>query len=119
VSDEITGATRHGGDRSFQRDVTWEAVRHVVRNGVPTPQENGNTKHVGRHPSIPDHLITVVVSPKKEIVTTFKTHSPIAAIESQQRAKAQADRERVTKSKSRQAEQLAKKRARTPKPKNK
>lgn len=119
MSEDLTGATRHGGDRSFQRDVTWEAVKHVVRSGVPTPQENGNTKHVGRHPSIPDHLITVVVNPRKQIVTTFTTHSPVAKIESQQRAKQNAERERVTKSRARQAEQLAKKRARTPKPKNK
>lgn len=121
MADEIAGgASRHGGDRSFERDITWEAVKHVVRAGIPTPQENGNIKHVGRHPSIPDHTITVVTTPHpKRIVTVFKTHSPVAKLISEQRAKEGAERERANKSKARQAEQLAKKRARTPKPKNK
>jgi hypothetical protein len=122
MSDEVVagGASRHGGDRSFQRDVDWETAKHVVRYGVPTPQENGNIKHVGRHPKNPDHLVTVITTPHpKRIVTVFKEHSPIAKIESEQRKQQGEEKAKADLSRKRQAEQLAKKRARTPKPKNK
>lgn len=122
MSDEIVagGASRHGGDRSFQRDVDWETAKHVVRFGTPTPQDNGMVKHVGRHPKDPDHLVTVVTTPHpKRIVTVWKEHSPIERLVSQQRQQEAQERQRKTTSKARQKEQLEKKRARTPKPKNK
>jgi hypothetical protein len=117
----------HAGDRSFERDMNWAAVQHVVKHGAQTQQDNGNIKHVGYHKSDTDHEYTVVTTPHpKHIVTVFKNYKPLEKLlsERQQREKAEAsargaEKERANTTARRQALQREKKRLRSAKNNNK
>lgn len=119
--------TRHAGDRSFQRDMNWEAVQHVVKHGAQTLQDNGHIKHVGYHNSDTDHEYTVVTTPHpKKIVTVFKNYKPLEKLlsERQQRDKADAaargaEQQKANNSARAQKLQKQKKRLRSAKANNK
>jgi hypothetical protein len=119
--------TKHAGDRSFERDMSWPAVQHVIKHGAQTQQDDGTIKHVGYHKSDTDHEYTVVTTPHpKEIVTVFKNYQPLEKLlsERQQANKAEAsakgaEKERANTSARRQALQREKKRLRSAKNNNK
>lgn len=116
--------SRHAGDRSFERNIDATLANHVIRTGGQTVQENGNILHVARDPNNIDHVIKVITTPHpKKIVTVIRdTSRPFseeqASAKEEVKAKAEAA-ERVNRSKRNRKAQLEKKRARTPKPKNK
>lgn len=93
-------------------------IAHVTRVGVKTTQPNGDIIHKGRTPSSPDHEITVVTRGGKVMSATAKLN-PLRQVILQKKIEEGAAKAKADLSKSRQKEQLAKKRARTPKPKNK
>jgi len=113
--------SRHAGQRSFQRNVTWAHVKHALANGRVTKAENGNLIHDARDPENPEHVIRVVTSPdRKTIVTAIRRENMGNPAQSAQQAK---EREQAQKAKEqttaqRQAAQLAKKHKRNP-PKSK
>lgn len=117
----------HAGDRSFERDMSWPAVQHVIKHGQQTLQDNGNIKHVGYHKSDTDHEYTVVTTPHpKDIVTVFKNYQPLEKLlsERQQANKDEAsargvEQEKTNTSARRQKLQLKKKRLRSAKNNNK
>ena len=109
--------SRHAGDRSFQRNVTWEHVKLALTSGRVTQGENGNLIHEVRHPDNPEHVVKVVTSAdRKKIVSVMvKENQGNPALSAQQaKEKANAERLRQQTSAQRQAEQLAKKRRRNP-----
>ena len=109
--------SRHAGDRSFQRNVTWEHVKLALTSGRVTQGENGNLIHEVRHPDNPEHVVKVVTSPdrKKVVSVMVKENQGNPALSAQQaKEKANAERLRQQTSAQRQAEQLAKKRKRNP-----
>lgn len=87
-------------------------INYAQGVGTKTTLPNGDIKHVSRHPSSPDHEITVI-SRGKQVMKATVAHKPMAEITRQKKqaegqAKAKAD-----KSKAAKAAQLAKKRARS------
>jgi len=119
--------TKHAGDRSFERDMSWDAVQHVIKHGAQTLQDDGTIRHVGYHKSDTDHEYTVVTTPHpKEIVTVFKNYKPLEKLlsERQQRDKDDAaargaEQQRVNNSARAQKLQKQKKRLRSAKANNK
>lgn len=80
--------------------------------GVKTPLSNGDVLHTHRHPSSPDHQITVVTR-NKRVMSSNVVYKPFKEVEAQRKkaigeAKAKADRTKAAK-----ASRLAKKRARS------
>ena len=109
--------SRHAGDRSFQRNVTWEHVKLALTSGRVTQGENGNLIHEVRHPDNPEHVVKVVTSAdrKKVVSVMIKENQGNPALSAQQaKEKANAEKLRQQTSAQRQAEQLAKKRRRNP-----
>jgi predicted RNA-binding protein with RPS1 domain len=109
--------SRHAGDRSFQRNVTWEHVKLALTSGRVTQGENGNLIHEVRHPDNPEHVVKVVTSAdrKKVVSVMIKENQGNPALSIQQaKEKANAEKVRQQTSAQRQAEQLAKKRRRNP-----
>lgn len=116
--------SRHAGDRSFERDIDATLANHVIRTGGQTIQPNGHIMHIARDPNNIDHIIKVVTTPHpKKIVTVIRdTSRPFAEEQAEAKAEGTARgeaKEKVNRLKRNQKNQLAKKRARTPKPKNK
>lgn len=93
-------------------------ISFATRRGARSVLPNGDVQHVSRHPDSVDHVITVVTRGNKVMSSNvaLKPMQQEVKIQKQKDAevKAKADR-----SKAAQKAQLAKKRARTPKPKNK
>jgi hypothetical protein len=117
-------ASFHAGDRSFERDVDYRLAKDTVEKGSSKLQKGGLILHERRDPNNIDHVIKVVTTPHpKKIITVIRdTTRPFA--EEKALAKAKAGEEGVVKSskdksKANRKAQLEKKRARTPKPKNK
>ncbi len=115
------GASRHAGDRSFERNVTWEHVKLALTSGRVTKAENGNLVHDVRDPDNAEHVIRVVTSPdRKKIVTAIRRQNmgnpSLSAEQAKQRE--QAQKVKAQTSAQRQAAQLAKKHLRNP-PKSK
>ena len=111
------GASRHAGDRSFQRDVTWQHVKLALTSGRVTKGENGNLVHDVRDPDNAEHVIRVVTSPdRKNIITAIRRENMGNPAQSLEQAKQRetAAKQRQQTSAQRQAEQLAKKRRRNP-----
>jgi hypothetical protein len=110
-------ASGHAGDRSFQRDVTWQHVKLALTSGRVTKGENGNLVHDVRDPDNAEHVIRVVTSPdRKKIVTAIRRENmgnpSLSAAQAKQRET--AEKQRAQTSAQRQAAQLAKKRLRNP-----
>ena len=114
-------ASRHAGDRSFERDVTWEHVKLALASGRVTKAENGNLVHDVRDPDNVEHVIRVVTSPdRKKIVTAIRRKNmgnPAQSLE-QSKLRETAEKQRQQTSAERQAARLAKKHLRNP-PKSK
>ncbi len=111
------GASRHAGERSFERNVTWNHVKLALTSGRVTKAPNGNLVHDVRDPDNAEHVIRVVTSPdRKKIVTAIRRENmgnPAQSVEqAKQREQAQKVKEQTTAQ--RQAEQLAKKHRRNP-----
>lgn len=118
----------HSSGRSWERDIPWSTVKHVMLNGVSSISKNDKDRMVteARDPNNQDHYIKVVTdhSPATGIYTVIRdTSRPFKDVQvSQQLMRQQEHEEKVAgpaRTRKKQAEQLAKKRARTPKPKNK
>lgn len=119
-------ATLHASDRSWERDIPWETVKHVAENGISSPSKDRDDRMVteARDPENIDHVIKVVTDrPATRFVTVIRdTSRPFKdTLIAKQLAdkKVHDEKVRVSTSKARQKAQLEKKRARTPKPKNK
>ncbi len=115
------GASRHAGDRSFQRDVTWQHVKLALTSGRVTKGENGNLVHDVRDPDNAEHVIRVVTSPDRtKIITAIRRENMGNPAQSAEQAKLRetAAKQRAQTSAQRQAERLAKKHLRNP-PKSK
>ena len=115
------GASRHAGERSFQRNVTWEHVKLALSSGRVTKGENGNLVHDIRDPHNVEHVIRVATSPDgQKIITAVRRENmgnpALSAEQAKQRETAEKQRQQT--SAQRQAAQLAKKRLRNP-PKSK
>jgi hypothetical protein len=116
--------SRHAGERSFERNIDAPLANHVIRTGSQTLQPNGHILHQARDPNNIDHIIQVVTTPHpKKIVTVIrKTDKPFSEEQALAKAKAKEEGEakaRANRSAANRKAQLEKKRARTPKPKNK
>jgi len=97
---------------------TSEEISYATRVGAKNDLPNGDVTHVSRHPSSKDHVIRVR-SRKGVVMEATVHHEPLDVVTMRQKkiageAKAKADR-----SSANQKAQLAKKRLRTPPPKNK
>ena len=101
---------------------TSDEASYVVQRGTKTDLGNGQTRHTGRHPQNPDHVVTIVtatVNNKPHIIKASRELIPRQQINDaskKREAEAKASRDRTA---SAQKAQLAKKRARTPAPNNK
>ena len=113
----VMDASRHAGDRSFERNVTWEHVKLALSSGRVTKADNGNLVHDVRDPDNVEHVIRVVTSPdRKKIVTAIRRQNmgnPAQSLE-QSKLRETAAKQRQQTSAQRQAEQLAKKHRRNP-----
>jgi hypothetical protein len=97
---------------------TSEEISYATRVGAKNDLPNGDVTHVSRHPSSKDHVIRVR-SRNGTVMEATVHHEPLDVVTMRQKkiageAKAKADR-----SSANQKAQLAKKRLRTPPPKNK
>ena len=97
---------------------TSDEISYATRVGVKNDLPNGDVTHVSRHPSSKDHVIRVR-SRNGTVMEATVHHEPLDVVTMRQKkiageAKAKADR-----SSANQKAQLAKKRLRTPPPKNK
>lgn len=95
-----------------------DEIHHALTRGAKTTQPDGSTVHFSRHPNSPDHVITVVTRGSKVIRATVE-HKPLQEVAKLSRQKEAEVKARKDRSAAAQKAQLAKKRARTPKPKNK
>jgi len=97
---------------------TSDEISYATRVGAKNELPNGDVTHVSRHPNSKDHVIRVR-SRKGVVMEATVHHEPLDVVTMRQKkiageAKAKADR-----SSANQKAQLAKKRLRTPPPKNK
>ena len=86
--------------------------------GSKSKMDNGDTLHTYRHPSSPDHEITVVTRNGK-VMKSNVTFKPIKEVEVKRKQKEQAKTDRTNRSKANQAARLEKKRARSAQASNK
>jgi len=97
---------------------TSSEISYATRVGASNTLPNGDVTYISRHPSSKDHVIRVTVRNNKVKEATVH-HEPLDVVTMRQK-KVEADaKARVDRSKANRAAQLEKKRARTPKPKNK
>ena len=118
-------ATLHAGDRSWERDVDWETVKHVAIHGTSMPSKSDPNVMITEHrdPNNLDHHIKIVTDrPATKIITVIRdTSRPMKDVElrqQQQAAAAQAQVESKQRSARNRKAQLEKKHKRNP-PKNK
>lgn len=112
-------SSTHGQERMDERGITPQIVQHVIRTGVGIADPKGDPDvmhHMLPDPADENQVITVVRNHKKNtILTTYrnpKGPEPTSTIESRMKEKV----EKEQRTKSNKKDQLAKKRARTPKP---
>ena len=104
---------------AFPMKASSSEITYAQENGVKTKLPNGDIMHVSRHPSSPDHQITVIARPGKHVMKAIVEHKPMAEITRQKKqeigeAKAKADR-----SSAKQKANLEKKRKRSAEASNK
>jgi hypothetical protein len=99
-------------------DASSEEITHVLRFGAKQALPDGSTVHFGRHPASKDHAIKVTTRSGK-VMDAKVEHRPFQAVVKEGKKREADAKARADKSKANKAAQLAKKRARTPKPKNK
>lgn len=101
---------------------TPDEASYVVQRGTKEDLGNGQTRHVGRHPQNPDHKITIVtakVNGKPHVIKASRELMPMKEIVDATKKREAEVKARKDRTASAQKAQLAKKRLRTPAPKNK
>lgn len=93
-------------------------IAYATRVGSKSTLPNGDISYVSRHESSKDHVIRVTVRNNKVREATVQ-HEPLNIVTMRQRKEAGEAKAKADKSKANRAAQLAKKRLRTPPPKNK
>lgn len=118
-------ASLHAGDRSWERDVDWDTVKHVATHGTTSVSKSDPNALVTEHrdPKNLDHHIKIVTDrPATKIITVIRdTSRPMKDVElrqQQQAAAAQAQVESKQRSARNKKAQLEKKHKRNP-PKDK
>lgn len=115
----------HSSSRSWERDIPWDTVKHVMLHGTSTISKNNENRMVteSRDPNNLDHVIKVVTdhSPATGIYTVIRdTSRPFKDVQISQQIRRQEQHEttvaKPARTRKNKAEQLEKKRARTPKP---
>jgi hypothetical protein len=99
-------------------EASSDEIKHVLLKGAKQAQPDGSTVHYGRHPASQDHSIKVVTRGNK-VMSARVEYRPLQAVISEGKKREADAKARADRSKANKAAQLAKKRARTPKPKNK
>lgn len=95
-----------------------DEISYATRVGSKNTLPNGDETFVSRHPASKDHVIRVRT--RKGVVMDASVHHEPLDVVTMRQKKVEADaKARVDRSKANRAAQLEKKRARTPKPKNK
>lgn len=117
--------SRHAGDRSWERDVDWETVKHVGLHGTSSVSNSDPKSLVTekRDPKNLDHHIQIVTDrPATKIITVIRdTSRPMKDVvlsQQQNAAAAQAGVESKQRSARNKKAQLEKKHKRNP-PKDK
>ena len=125
--DPAKALTMHASLRSHERDFTWDAFKHVAKNGMSKPHPEGTHKLLteARDPNHLDTYWKVATdnNPVTRVLSVMKdTSRPFADVEASAKEEIKANADAKTskdKSRANRKAQLEKKRARTPKPKNK
>ncbi len=112
----------HASERSWERGITFDHVKHVAVNGTSMRSKHENKDalvHEARDPQNPDHFIRVVTdNPVTQIHTVIRdTTRPLADVHlARQIAQTSehAEAVKIQTTKKRKAIQLAKKRLRNP-----
>ena len=97
---------------------TSEEISYATRVGAKNELPNGDVTHVSRHPNSKDHVIRVR-SRKGVVMEATVHHEPLDVVTMRQKKEAGAAKAKADRSSANQKAQLAKKRLRTPPPKNK
>jgi len=97
---------------------TSEEISYATRVGAKNELPNGDVTHVSRHPNSKDHVIRVR-SRKGVVMEATVHHEPLDVVTMRQKKEAGAAKAKADRSAANQKAQLAKKRLRTPPPKNK
>ena len=95
-----------------------DEIAYATRVGVKNTLPNGDTTSVSRHPNSKDHVIRVR-SRNGVVMEANVHHEPLDVVTMRQKKEAGEAKAKADRSSANQKAQLAKKRARTPKPKNK
>jgi hypothetical protein len=93
-------------------------IAYATRVGSKSTLPNGDVSYVSRHESSKDHVIRVR-SRNGVVQEATVHHEPLDVVNMRQRKEAGEAKAKVDRSKANRAAQLAKKRLRTPPPKNK
>jgi hypothetical protein len=97
---------------------TSNEISYATRVGAKNELPNGDVTHVSRHPNSKDHVIRVR-SRKGVVMEATVHHEPLDVVTMRQKKEAGAAKAKADRSSANQKAQLAKKRLRTPPPKNK
>jgi hypothetical protein len=97
---------------------TSDEISYATRVGAKNELPNGDVTHVSRHPNSKDHVIRVR-SRKGVVMEATVHHEPLDVVTMRQKKEAGAAKAKADRSAANQKAQLAKKRLRTPPPKNK
>jgi len=97
---------------------TSDEISYATRVGAKNDLPNGDVTHVSRHPSSKDHVIRVR-SRKGVVMEATVHHEPLDIVTMRQKKEAGEAKAKSDRSAANQKAQLAKKRARTPKPNKK
>ena len=97
---------------------TSEEISYATRVGAKNDLPNGDVTHVSRHPSSKDHVIRVR-SRNGTVMEATVHHEPLDVVTMRQKKEAGEAKAKADRSSANQKAQLAKKRLRTPPPKNK
>ena len=102
----------------YMATATSSEISYATRVGASITLPNGDVTYVSRHPSSKDHVIRVTVRNNKVKEATVH-HEPLDVVTMRQKKIAGEAKARADRSSANQKAQLAKKRLRTPPPKNK
>ena len=97
---------------------TSDEISYATRVGAANTLPNGDVTHVSRHPSSKDHVIRVRTRNGNVMEATVH-HEPLDIVTMRQKKEAGEAKAKADRTKAAQKAQLAKKRLRTPPPKNK
>jgi len=97
---------------------TSDEISYATRVGAKNELPNGDVTHVSRHPNSKDHVIRVR-SRKGVVMEATVHHEPLDVVTMRQKKETGAAKAKADRSAANQKAQLAKKRLRTPPPKNK